>query len=100
MIRHPPRSTRTDTLLPYTTLFRSLWAPQAETLKKALSNIISKAKENTETYKYAVFQAVLKFQNHEIMGLDEVFIYINDTYFATGEMNYWADAQMRKNVSA
>src|SRR3546814_8911213 len=77
-----------------------LWAPQADTLKKALSNIISKAKENTETYKYAVFQAVLKFQNHEIMGLDEVFIYINDTYFATGEMNYWADAQMRKNVSA
>src|SRR3546814_3185163 len=24
MIRHPPRSTRTDTLFPYTTLFRSL----------------------------------------------------------------------------
>src|SRR3546814_13293405 len=24
MIRHPPRSTRTDTLVPYTTLFRSL----------------------------------------------------------------------------
>src|SRR3546814_8161664 len=26
MIRRPPRSTRTDTLFPYTTLFRS-WAP-------------------------------------------------------------------------
>src|SRR3546814_9175122 len=26
MIRRPPRSTRTDTLLPYTTLFRSSWA--------------------------------------------------------------------------
>src|SRR3546814_11977763 len=25
MIRRPPRSTRTDTLLPYTTLFRSSW---------------------------------------------------------------------------
>src|SRR3546814_10990827 len=25
MIRRPPRSTRTDTLLPYTTLFRSNW---------------------------------------------------------------------------
>src|SRR3546814_19462389 len=24
MIRHPPRSTRTDTLFPYTTLFRSM----------------------------------------------------------------------------
>src|SRR3546814_12752447 len=27
MIRHPPRSTRTDTLVPYTTLFRSLRGP-------------------------------------------------------------------------
>src|SRR3546814_3114279 len=26
MIRRPPRSTRTYTLFPYTTLFRSLWA--------------------------------------------------------------------------
>src|SRR3546814_19612588 len=32
MIRRPPRSTRTDTLFPYTTLFRSaagVWIPQA-----------------------------------------------------------------------
>src|SRR3546814_5018987 len=28
MIRRPPRSTRTDTLFPYTTLFRSTVAPQ------------------------------------------------------------------------
>src|SRR3546814_5673415 len=27
MIRRPPRSTRTDTLFPYTTLFRSPWRP-------------------------------------------------------------------------
>src|SRR3546814_12839127 len=27
MIRRPPRSTRTDTLFPYTTLFRSLCGP-------------------------------------------------------------------------
>src|SRR3546814_17267944 len=31
MIRRPPRSTRTDTLLPYTTLFRSLQHLGAET---------------------------------------------------------------------
>src|SRR3546814_7232682 len=29
MIRRPPRSTRTDTLFPYTTLFRSLATPLA-----------------------------------------------------------------------
>src|SRR3546814_21201353 len=30
MIRRPPRSTRTDTLFPYTTLFRSIPAPYRE----------------------------------------------------------------------
>src|SRR3546814_17993019 len=31
MIRRPPRSTRTDTLFPYTTLFRSkIWTTQAQ----------------------------------------------------------------------
>src|SRR3546814_1151390 len=30
MIRRPPRSTRTDTLFPYTTLFRSLFAAADE----------------------------------------------------------------------
>src|SRR3546814_18671117 len=32
MIRRPPRSTRTDTLCPYTTLFRSMLLPQVECL--------------------------------------------------------------------
>src|SRR3546814_17252817 len=35
MIRRPPRSTRTDTLFPYTTLFRSRGVPAA-----ALSQVI------------------------------------------------------------
>src|SRR3546814_8433575 len=30
MIRRPPRSTRTDTLFPYTTLFRSAWVTFAQ----------------------------------------------------------------------
>src|SRR3546814_11046663 len=32
MIRRPPRSTRTDTLFPYTTLFRSIGQPEMNTL--------------------------------------------------------------------
>src|SRR3546814_4994307 len=33
MIRRPPRSTRTDTLFPYTTLFRSVYGTDPERLK-------------------------------------------------------------------
>src|SRR3546814_20908198 len=37
MIRRPPRSTRTDTLLPYTTLFRSPAAGKSASLRHPLS---------------------------------------------------------------
>src|SRR3546814_14259021 len=33
MIRRPPRSTRTDTLFPYTTLFRSNWKTDVKLVK-------------------------------------------------------------------
>src|SRR3546814_7854455 len=38
MIRRPPRSTRTDTLFPYTTLFRS-WRPLLEPLHRQLRRL-------------------------------------------------------------
>src|SRR3546814_5209354 len=38
MIRRPPRSTRTDTLFPYTTLFRSLLAEHG--VKRAINTLI------------------------------------------------------------
>src|SRR3546814_10495849 len=38
MIRRPPRSTRTDTLFPYTTLFRSCHAPLLESAKHATAD--------------------------------------------------------------
>src|SRR3546814_6256030 len=37
MIRRPPRSTRTDTLFPYTTLFRSLESRLSDALHAALA---------------------------------------------------------------
>src|SRR3546814_19608755 len=36
MIRRPPRSTRTDTLFPYTTLFRSQASPEIRAMALAL----------------------------------------------------------------
>src|SRR3546814_10791811 len=40
MIRRPPRSTRTDTLLPYTTLFRSLFAAQQHLAPKFVAGVL------------------------------------------------------------
>src|SRR3546814_6667155 len=66
MIRRPPRSTRTDTLFPYTTLFRSTVAPTAgptvaPTAPPALVVTITRSEEHTSELQslmrisYAVF---------------------------------------------
>jgi peroxiredoxin len=75
-----------------------LYPPQSDTLKKVIKELVNKAKKNSETYKYMVFTLTVKYQNPEIMGLDDVFVFLNDTYFATGEMNYWANERYRKNI--
>src|SRR3546814_2862609 len=41
MIRRPPRSTRTDTLFPYTTLFRSIVGPALGDLLSAVAPVAS-----------------------------------------------------------
>src|SRR3546814_8755858 len=44
MLRRPPRSTRTDTLFPYTTLFRSLLrVPDAATVDRLIQDKIAEA---------------------------------------------------------
>src|SRR3546814_1427010 len=45
MIRRPPRSTRTDTLFPYTTLFRSVFAPRASYFSLLVQREITKRKD-------------------------------------------------------
>src|SRR3546814_13241451 len=41
MIRRPPRSTRTDTLFPYTTLFRSVLLRKPENSRDLVQQIVS-----------------------------------------------------------
>src|SRR3546814_8458422 len=70
MIRRPPRSTRTDTLFPYTTLFRStlarsdaslLWKTGAEADYEGSDCLTSRSEEHTSELQslmrisYAVF---------------------------------------------
>lgn len=75
-----------------------LYAPQPDTITKAINKLVAMAKKNQETYKYSVFTIMRKYQEPEIMGLDEVYVNLYDTYVATGEMDYWMNANYKKNV--
>src|SRR3546814_8287590 len=57
MIRRPPRSTRTDTLFPYTTLFRSPWHRDnaAQAIRaQAMSDLLSIGASGTNAYRAAL----------------------------------------------
>ncbi len=47
---------------------------------------------------YASRICLLKYQQPEIMGLDAVYVNIYDKYFATGEMSFWVNDKMAKNL--
>jgi len=71
---------------------------QPDTITAEINRMAEVAKKTTDTYKYLVWTATLKYQNPDIMGLDEVFVNLYDTYFASGEMDFWANDQLKKNL--
>ncbi len=75
-----------------------LYAPHPDTITKAINFIVSKAKANQETYKYASWMCLLKYQQPEIMGLDEVYVNVYDKYYGSGEMDFWVNDKLKKNL--
>jgi peroxiredoxin len=68
-----------------------------DSITRAIEGLVAVAKTNKETYKYLVWKCIGEYQQHEIMGLDEVYVNMVDKYIATGEMAYWLDAKTVKN---
>src|SRR3546814_4849060 len=66
MIRRPPRSTRTDTLFPYTTLFRSRPASMAS---PGLSPRSYCASKRSETSPFVVFSSRSEEHTSELQSL-------------------------------
>jgi thiol-disulfide isomerase/thioredoxin len=75
-----------------------LFAPEADTITKAINKLIAKTKKNQETYKYLTWICLLKYQQPKFMGLDQVFVNLYDQYFASGEMNFWINDKLKQNL--
>src|SRR3546814_1980387 len=67
MIRRPPRSTRTDTLFPYTTLFRSRYGAKDETFAK----ISVKARRHAANNPLAIFRDPISLE--EVMASPKLY---------------------------
>src|SRR3546814_14503052 len=69
MIRRPPRSTRTDTLFPYTTLFRSTDDPRRRAFEADLDKALDRA---SDTLKPLFDTAYSALSDEEVESLHEI----------------------------
>lgn len=94
-LMHLPRPIYNEKLKEY---LDKLYPPQKDTVNQVIDRLAEKVKKNKETYKYLIYSCMVKYQTPEIMGMDEVFVHLYDTYFASGEMDFWANAKMKQNL--
>ncbi len=92
---HLPRPMYQEKLKEY---LDKLFVPQPDSITKAVNALVSRVEKNPETYKYLVWNCVYMYQQPEIMGMDEVFVNLYDQYFASGKMDYWANAKIKQNL--
>ncbi|MEQ8927213.1 MAG: thioredoxin-like domain-containing protein [Fulvivirga sp.] len=78
--------------------FNRLIIPQPDSIIKQVNLLAKEAKVTQDTYKYFIWTVTLLYQNPTIMGLDRVFVEMIDTYFESGEMDFWANSQLKKNL--
>src|SRR3546814_12365698 len=71
MRRRPPRSTRTDTLFPYTTLFRS---DSREYCQECLPHVFRKCEIRVESALQMVIEYAANAAVHAAMGNEEIII--------------------------
>jgi peroxiredoxin len=69
-----------------------------DTIIKEADIFINKTRPDKETFKYTVWYLTFKFETSNIMGFDEIFVHMTDTYYATGEA-FWADSSVVKSIT-
>ena len=62
-----------------------------------IDRIAGLARPNKEMFKYIVWFATWHYETSEVMGFDEIFVHVVDTYYATGQA-YWTNETTLNNL--
>src|SRR3546814_972702 len=90
MIRRPPRSTRTDTLFPYTTLFRSARIEFDENVKKFNDEVAAKSQ---------VLNAAQEKISHELEVQESLVMVLRDEHNRSEEHTSELQSLMRSSYA-
>ncbi len=68
-----------------------------DTLIREADKFIARAGSDRDTYKYAVWYLTYKFETSNIMGFDEIFVHLVDSYYVAGKA-YWTEESVVRSL--
>jgi peroxiredoxin len=77
--------------------FDQVLIQKPDTIIKEIDLYIEKARPNAEMFKYMVWFATNHYETSEIMGFDEIFVHVIDTYYVTGQAT-WTNKTVLENL--
>jgi peroxiredoxin len=77
--------------------FKDIVYQSPDSIIVAADIFINKTRACKEVFKYSVWYLTYKFETSKIMGFDEIFVHMADTYYAKGEA-FWADSSTVKTM--
>jgi peroxiredoxin len=68
--------------------FDNVLIQDPDTIIRETDALIAKGRSNEEMFKYLIWFTTYHYESSEIMGFDEVFVHIVDTYYVTGQTTW------------
>lgn len=78
--------------------FTKLVLQSPDSIEAEVDRLLPRVKKGRDTYRYFVWFLTNYVERSEIMGMDAAFVYMVDKFYATGEMDFWINKQVRENV--
>ncbi|MFU8843143.1 MAG: redoxin domain-containing protein [Bacteroidales bacterium] len=70
---------------------------QTDSIIAAIETFIPLVEPNPETFKYVVWYLTYKFETSMIMGFDEIFVHMVDSYYSADKA-FWADSTVVRSL--
>jgi thiol-disulfide isomerase/thioredoxin len=95
LIRTPYIHNKIDTYI------KKLTAQVPDSILISVKEILGKLKNNAEGEKYYLSHFLNEYANSKMIGMDKIFVYLNDTYYAKGKTPWVSEDNLKKiNESA
>jgi len=94
-----PRMLRTPFLFQRVDYFvHKLQVQHPDTLSKAIGQVLEKMKPSEETFKYYLIHFLNEYARSNIVGMDAVYVYLVNKYYATGLAPWTEEEQLKKII--